>query len=301
MDVDGDVSKQVEVINKSEGGKHTGTLIALAVVVALLVIGQIYTLHKLGSLNGLRASIEAEDGKIHEQLVSQFNDKFSNQLSALENQSAQQLDALKTELDDASKRAGSAGRELKHARAMVAQLQTAQQQEAEQLRQQINQKADQQQVGALSQDMTATRSDLSSTKKTVDTLASDLGMARSELGTLIARNHDDIEMLRKLGERDYIEFTLNKGQESKVAGVGLVLKKTNVKHNRFNMTVLANDMSFDKNNRTTDEPIFFTPGGGQKRFYEIVVNKVSSNQVTGYLSTPKGVMETASAGQGTQP
>jgi len=296
-----DVSKKVEVINNPEGPRH-GTTVGLGIVVALLVIAQIYTLSKLGSIGKLRASIETEDGKIHEQLVSQLNDKFSNQLSAMEDQNAQQLDALKTELDDASKRAGSAGRELRRARAMVAQLQTSQQQEADQLRDQINQKADQQQVGALSQDMTATKNDLGDTKKTVSTLSNDLGMARSELGTLIARNHDDIDTLRKLGERDYFEFKLTKGQEQKVAGVGLVLKKTNVKHNRFNLTMLADDRTIDKNNRTTDEPIFFTPGGGQKRFYELVVNKVSSNEVTGYVSTPKGVIETASAApQGTQP
>ena len=296
-----DVSKNVEVIHTTEGQKYNGTMIALAVVVALLVVGQIYTLNKLGTISALRASIQADDGKIHEQLVSQMNEKFSNQLAALETTNAQQLDALKTELNDASKRAGSAGRELRHARAMVAQLQTAQQQEAQQLKQQIDLKADQQQVGALSQDMTTTKTDLSTTKKTVDTLANDLGMARSELGTLIARNHDDIDALRKLGERDYFEFTLTKGQEQKVAGVGLILKKANVKHNRFNLALLADDMTIDKNNRTTDEPIFFSPGGGQKRFYELVVNKVSPNQVTGYLSTPKGVVETASAAPQTQP
>jgi hypothetical protein len=300
-----DVPSTIEVHNSSEGQKNTGMLIALAIVVALLVVGQIYTLAKLGSLSGLRASIEAEDGKIHEGLVSQINDRLSNQLSALENQNAQQLDALKTELDAASKRAGSAGRELKHARAMVAQLQTAQQQEAEQLRQQIATKADQQQVGALSADVNATKSDLGTTKKNVDTLSKDLGMARSELGTLIARNHDDVETLRKLGDRDYFEFTLTKGQEKKVAGVGLILKKTNVKRNRFNLTLLEDDMEIRKDNRTADEPIFFTPGGGHRKFYELVINKVNSNEVTGYLSTPKGaVVETAStapSGQGTQP
>ena len=37
----------------------------------------------------------------------------------------------------------------------------------------------------------------------------DLKMARSELGTLIARNHEDVEQLRRLGERDYIEFTID--------------------------------------------------------------------------------------------
>ena len=33
-------------------------------------------------------------------------------------------------------------------------------------------------------------------------------MARSELGTLLARNHDEIDVLRWMGERDYVEFTV---------------------------------------------------------------------------------------------
>src|SRR5262245_60964293 len=42
----------------------------------------------------------------------------------------------------------------------------------------------------------------------LDTTREDLKMARSEMGTLIARNHDEIDQLRRLGERDYIEFTI---------------------------------------------------------------------------------------------
>ena len=42
----------------------------------------------------------------------------------------------------------------------------------------------------------------------LDATQADLKMARSELGTLIARNHDEIDQLRRLGERDYIEFTI---------------------------------------------------------------------------------------------
>jgi len=291
-----DVPKE-ERKDYSESQRSAGATVAIVVVLALLVIGQLYT---VGKMNSMRAEMEAQDAKIHTQLVSQLDEKFSNQLSALENQNAQQLDGLKTELDDEAKRAGSAGRELRNARTMVAKLQSEERQQAEQLRQQISSKADQQQVGALSQDMSATKNDLGATKRTVDTLAKDLGMARSELGTAIATNHDQIEALRKLGERDYYEFMLTKGQEQKIAGVGLILRKTNVKRNRFNLTLLEDDMEIRKDNRTADEPIFFTLGGGQKKFYELVVNKVDSNQVTGYLSTPKGVVETASASEGTQ-
>jgi hypothetical protein len=38
---------------------------------------------------------------------------------------------------------------------------------------------------------------------------------------------------------------------------------------------------------------------GSKKPYEIVVNKVQSNQVKGYLSTPKGVTEVAARSEGT--
>src|SRR2546430_2083549 len=42
----------------------------------------------------------------------------------------------------------------------------------------------------------------------LDTTPEDLKMARSEMGTFIARNHNEIDQLRRLGERDYTEFTI---------------------------------------------------------------------------------------------
>jgi len=182
---------------------------------------------------------------------------------------------------------------------MVAQLQNQQDQQEEQLREQIARKADQAQINSLSQDVTATKSDLDNTKKTVGVLTSDLGMARSELGTLIARNHDDIEALRKLGQRNYYEFTLTRGESQKIAGVGLMLKKTNVKHHSFNLNLLTDDMEVEKNNRTVNEPVFFSVGGA-KGFYELVVNKVEQNKVTGYVSTPKYGAEAATKPEGGQ-
>jgi len=49
--------------------------------------------------------------------------------------------------------------------------------------------------------VTAVSTDLNTTKE-------DLKMAKSEMGTLIARNHDEVDQLRRLGERDYVEFTI---------------------------------------------------------------------------------------------
>src|ERR1700757_2581406 len=66
----------------------------------------------------------------------------------------------------------------------------------------------------------------------LDSTQNDLKMARSELGTLIARNHDEIDQLRRLGERDYVEFTIaGKNKPQKVGNVTVELKGVNQKRN----------------------------------------------------------------------
>jgi hypothetical protein len=67
----------------------------------------------------------------------------------------------------------------------------------------------------------------------------------------------------------------------------LILKKTSVKRHRFNLALVADDMEVEKKDRTVNEPIFFYLRGS-KRFCELVVNKVESRRVAGYISTPKG-------------
>jgi multidrug efflux pump subunit AcrA (membrane-fusion protein) len=266
--------------------QSSGPWVLVFVVLGLLVIGEVYAFTKLGSLN----SIQAQQASLKAQMA-QVNDQVTAKLASLEDANAQQLDALRSELDATTKtvkRGSSAGASLARTRKLLANLQKQEDAENAALKAQMAQDHDQmtQQITTVSKDVTDTKTDLGTTKQTVDTLKNDLGMARSDMGTLIARNHDDIETLRKLGQRNYYEFTLDKNQEQTVAGVGLVLKKTNVKHHRFNMDLVTNDVSVSKNNRTIDEPIFFTTGGS-KAFFEMVVNKVDQNKVTGYISTPK--------------
>jgi len=276
---------------QDDGRKFLLTLIPLLFLAAVLflAIGQIYGLAKISSL---RKSLEAQQAATRKELTAQFQDDLSRRLNALEQSNMQELSALKEELDATAQRMGSTGQELTRARAMVVRLRTAQQQEVDKLRGELAQKADQQQLGALSQDMNATRTDLEGTKKVLDSTRSDLGMTRTEFGTLIARNHDEVEQLRKMGDRDYFEFNLNRKQSQHVAGVILDLKKTNPKRHRFNLNLTVDDVEVEKKDRTINEPIFFYVSGARKPF-EIVVNDVKSDQVRGYLSTPKGARESA--------
>jgi len=273
-----------------------GMFLVIFAVLAALVVGEIYSIHKI---NSTREAFEAQQAQAQKQLAAQFQDQLASRLSSIENSNAQQFDALKDELDAAAKRMGATGGELKRARATVAQLESEQHKEAEQLKAELAQKADQQQVGALNQDVSAQRTDLDNTKKALDSVRSDLGMARSEMGTLIARNHDDIEQLRRLGERDYYEFTASRKTMARVGGVGLTLTKTNVKRHRFNMDLVVDDVQVEKKDRTINEPIFFYVNGS-KRPYELVVNEVAANQVKGYVSAPKGAKEVASRSEQAQ-
>ncbi len=141
---------------------------------------------------------------------------------------------------------------------------------------------------ASADDLTKLNGDVTGVKGDLDATKNSIQMARSEMGTLIARNHDEIDQLRRTGQRDYFEFTVQrKGGATKVGGIQLVLKDTNTKKNQYTINVLADDNSFEKKNRSVNEPIFFYTGGSRSAL-ELVVNKVTKSSATGYLSMPKG-------------
>jgi len=155
-------------------------------------------------------------------------------------------------------------------------------------------KANSEDVNRLNGDVTGVKSDLDATKNSIQ-------MARSEMGTLIARNHDEIDQLRRMGQRDYFEFTVQrKGGATKVGSIQIELKDTNTKKNRYTINVLADDNSFEKKDRSVNEPIFFYTGGTRSAL-ELVVNKVTKSTATGYLSIPKAAgassASTATSGQ----
>src|SRR5208283_4512125 len=124
----------------------------------------------------------------------------------------------------------------------------------------------------------------------------DLNMTRSELGTLIARNHDEIDVLRRQGERDYIEFTITgKNQPQKVGNVTVELKGVNEKKNRANVNVVLEDKKLEEKNRNINSPIIIYPTGSHQA-EEVVINKIGKNTISGYVSTPKaGVTPATSA------
>src|SRR6266852_5025532 len=68
---------------------------------------------------------------------------------------------------------------------------------------------------ALGGNVDGVKSDVNGVKSDLEATKTHLGQTRDEFGNLIARNHDEIDQLRRQGERDYFEFTLTgKGNRS---------------------------------------------------------------------------------------
>jgi hypothetical protein len=104
---------------------------------------------------------------------------------------------------------------------------------------------------------------------------------------LIATNHGELEELKHKGDRNYYEFTLDKGAGAKNVGtIKIDLKKVDSKRSKFTLVVSSDDRSIEKKDRTLDEPIQFY-SGKTPALFEIVVNNIGKKTVSGYLSTPK--------------
>jgi len=169
------------------------------------------------------------------------------------------------------------------------------------------QKETAQQVNAVASDVSTVKTDVGGVKTDLGKTKTDLAGAISQLtsirgdvsdhASLIARNHDELEILKHKGDRNYYEFTLDKNQKKPVGTVSLELKKTDSKKSKFTINVYADDKKYEKKDRNLNEPLQFY-SGREPALYEIVVNAINSkNQVTGYLSTPKSAPVPPPVGQ----
>jgi len=158
---------------------------------------------------------------------------------------------------------------------------------------QLATKASTEDVNKLGGDVTGVKNDLEDTKSKLERATGDMGV----MSGLIARNHDDVEELKRKGDRNYYEFTLPKSKTpQRVGPVQISLNKTDQKRSKYTMTVLADDKSIEKKDKTAGEPVqFYVKGTAHYAPYELVVFDVGKNQVTGYLSTPKSAGGAATA------
>jgi hypothetical protein len=214
---------------------------------------------------------------------SQAQAERSQALSAL-SQARGEIQQLSTRVD-ALTQAQAARPASTPARRTAARAQPARPREDPrftQLQTQIS--AQQKELTTQQQQLVQTREDLS---KAQDNLQGELHSTRDELSGSIAKNHDELVVLQRRGERNYYEFNLNKSKEVQHVGpVGLALRKSNVKHKNYNMDLMVQDNRLEKKNVSLYEPVLINLAD-RPQPVEVVVNFISKDMVRGYVSEPK--------------
>jgi hypothetical protein len=147
--------------------------------------------------------------------------------------------------------------------------------------------SDQLAAKASADDVNKLGTDVAGVKSDLDTTTNNLAVARGQFGTLIAKNHDEIDELRRLGERNYYEFTIDKkNQRERVGDLLVALKNVNTKKNLYTVSLYMDDARYDKKNRSVNEPIYFFIHGTRAPM-EFTVNQIGKDKIAGYPSVPK--------------
>lgn len=146
-------------------------------------------------------------------------------------------------------------------------------------------------VGSLSTDVTGVKQEVSLTKQDLASTRSELQRVVGDLGVqsgLVAHNRDDLAELRLRGERDYFEFDLRKSNRPQkyVNGVALQLKNTDIKRQKYTVSLISDDRQIEKKDKNTNEPVQFYQQGNRVPT-EIVVNQIYKDRIVGYISMPK--------------
>ncbi len=279
--------------------------VILLVGLAGLLIAQIYTIRSLRSTESRLASVEADQAKVHGVIEGEVA-KMREAAAAADAERQKSLDAVRDEVEKARRQAsGVAGKVKEETMKSVEELASRVEVSESRLKQQqaagaqvateitgLKQATDSAQSGltAVSTEVKQVRTEVAGTQSQLERTIADLKRTTGDMGVmsgLIATNSREIGALRQLNDRDYTEFTLYKRKEPiKLDDISILLKKTDVKANRYSLELLVDDRKIEKKDKDVNEPLQFYVGNNRQP-YELVVNRVGKDQIVGYLATPK--------------
>jgi chromosome segregation ATPase len=244
-------------------------------------------------------------GTLNERVAS-----VDRELQAMHDQDNTKIAQLTSDLDVITQRMGITAQELQQARSLAEQWKEENAKTAQRLRGELAAKADSKAVNDFREEATSRLSevqqdattkiagvtgDVQGVRSDLNATRDDLANSKKDINSLIARNSTELAELRRRGERDYVEFDIKKTKQSTHVGDVLVqLKNTDVKRQKYDVEINADDSSIARKDRTANEPVTFLVGRNRLR-YELVVNFVDKDRIRGYLSTPKDRVLSAEA------
>jgi chromosome segregation ATPase len=270
-----------EIVEKTPR-TYSGALLAAIAVAMLLGLGGVIWSYSLSNKLAAQQQATAESTAQNAKLAAELKDTDAR-LNVTTDELKTSLGLTQQQLDTRS--AALQVREVRGEQ-KTARLATAQKQTEGQVAAVSSAVTDvKTDVGGVKTDVAKTQSDLADTNSHLTSMKGDL----NGHSTLIARNSDELEILKHKGDRNYYPFTLVKGQKKQVGTVSLELKRADSKRSKFTLAVYSDDKQYEKKDKSLNEPLQFF-SGKEPMLFEIVVNNVSArNTVTGYLSSPKGV------------
>jgi chromosome segregation ATPase len=250
-----------------------GIIVVALAVVSLAALGAGWTASTRSKELGQSLDTQSKQFKQNEDVLNQ-------RLAKAEDINAQ----LQGELSVVTDRMKLTQGELKKARQQATKIK---EEDAKELADLQTQTTAQLATKASIDDVNKLGTDVSGVKTDLDTTKNNLQMARGEFGTLIAKNHDEIEELRRLGQRDYFEFTIDKKNDRQKVGELMVeLRGVSTKKNLYTVAIYVDDNRYEKKNRSANEPIYFFVHGTRAPL-EFTVNSIGKDKISGYLSVPK--------------
>ncbi len=276
------ISPNIPAPQESYGYESTGTprwisVLFGVVIAALAVLG--YAGYSTESRMSADLAKQQDQNKILTAQLDQANSRIADLKGQME-VTTQRMGLTQSELAKAKSRAEAIRQEQQTSdQKLTAQLGQVQKESEEKIG------AVASEVGGAKKDIEATKTDLEATKGKLERSLGDMNV----MSGLIARNKDDLEDLRRRGDRNYYEFTLQKSKNAQRVGpVQMSLNRTDPKKAKYTITVVADDKTIEKKDKTSGEPVqFYVKGSARMAPYEIVVFDVGKSQITGYLATPK--------------
>jgi chromosome segregation ATPase len=265
--------KPVIVEQEGSAPRWIGVVVVVLAIVSLAALGVGWTASNRAA--ALQQSMTAQTRQF-----TQNDDVMSQRLAKAEDTNAQ----LQGELSVVTDKMKLTQSELSRARTQAKQIKEDDAKELSDLTNNVNgqlaTKASVDDVNKLGTDVTGVQTDLNATKDS-------LNMTRGEFGTLIAKNHDEVEELRRLGERDYYEFTIDhKNTKEKVGSLMVELRNVNAKKSQYSVSIFVDDQLHEKRNLSANEPLYFFQNSSRAPL-EFVVNSIGKDKIVGYLSVPK--------------
>jgi len=280
-------------------------MVVLFAAFAGLFIAQIFTIKSLRSAESRLAAVQADQSKVHEVIDGEVA-KLHEAAASADAERQKALDAVRDEVEKAQRQARGVAGKVKEetmksvedlaSRVDVSESRLKQQQEAgarvateiSSLKQATT--SAQSSLIDVSTEVKQVRTEVANTQGQLERTIADLKRTTGDMGVLsglIATNSKEIEALKQLGDRNYTEFTLYKGKDPiKLADISILLKKADVKANRYTLELQVDDRKIEKKDRQANEPLQFYVGH-ERQPHELVVNQVGKDQIVGYLATPK--------------